>query len=237
MRCSLYPRLSEAIEFLPRLRRELAVGAAHPPPRVGLAVELVPICEEGLFGYEVAPDRETHTYIIVGRNTGGEATLRRTVYGARPRNGLQLAAVDGYVVAQRACRPLPGILTRDVGFDDWAPAVEAAWCQLLFPGGLRRPALVREQANGCLDEALSVAYSYLAAWDPFIMFCGLPSEAEQGFRLFGAHAGEHGELIFQRPDIWVLRWKTPPRAVYESWSITLPDTDACGDAAGRGRQA
>jgi hypothetical protein len=30
-------------------------------------------------------------------------------------------------------------------------------------------------------------------------------------------------LIFPRLDIWMLRWKAPPHAVYESWSVVLPD--------------
>ena len=37
--------------------------------------------------------------------------------------------------------------------------------------------------------------------------------------------GEHGELIFQRPDIWMLRWKAAPHAVYESWSVALSEPD------------
>jgi hypothetical protein len=65
----------------------------------------------------------------------------------------------------------------------------------------------------------------LAAWDPFIRFFGLPNEAQHGFALHGA-AGERGELISQRLDIWILRWKSPPNAIYEEWSVVLPDRDA-----------
>ena len=79
-----------------------------------------------------------------------------------------------------------------------------------------------------MREALAVTYSHLAHWNPFIRFCGIPNEAQHGFALAGRH-GEHGELIFQRPDIWMLRWKAPPRAVYESWSVALADPDAASD--------
>jgi hypothetical protein len=84
------------------------------------------------------------------------------------------------------------------------------------------------------DEALSIAHSHLAHWNPVIQFFGLPDEAQQGFALEGAK-GEHGELVFQRPDIWMLRWKAPPQAVYESWSVALPDPDAASDTAHRNR--
>jgi len=46
----------------------------------------------------------------------------------------------------------------------------------------------------------------------------------------GSH-GEHGELIFQRPDIWMLRWKAPPHAIYESWSGAPADLDAVNNLA------
>jgi hypothetical protein len=75
-----------------------------------------------------------------------------------------------------------------------------------------------------LDAALSIAYSHVAKWDPFIQFYGLPQEAQRGFALHGT-TNERGELIFQRPDIWMLRWKAPPDAVYESWSVVIPDVD------------
>ena len=93
---------------------------------------------------------------------------------------------------------------------------------------------MREHVHQCLDEALSIAHSHLAHWNPFIQFFGLPNEAQQGFALKGVD-GEHGELVFQRPDIWMLRWKAPPQAVYESWSVVVPDLDAARDAAHRNR--
>ena len=82
------------------------------------------------------------------------------------------------------------------------------------------------------SRALSIAHSHLAHWNPFIQFFGLPDEAQQGFALKGAN-GENGELVFQRPDIWMLRWRAPPQAVYESWSVVVPDLDAARDTVHR----
>jgi hypothetical protein len=56
----------------------------------------------------------------------------------------------------------------------------------------------------------------------------LPNEAQQGIALTDA-SSERGELLFQRPDVWMLRWKAPPQAVYESWSVVVDDPDAAGD--------
>ena len=55
---------------------------------------------------------------------------------------------------------------------------------------------MREHVHRCLDEALSIAQSHLAPWNPFIEFCGLLNEAQQGFALRGAK-GEYGELVFR----------------------------------------
>ena len=45
--------------------------------------------------------------------------------------------------------------------------------------------------------------------------------------------GENGALNIQQtdynndglPDIWMLRWKAPPLAIYESWSVALTEPD------------
>jgi len=145
-------------------------------------------------------------------------------------------AVNGHILsrAERAARYCTQ--QRDSHFSDWSAAAESAWAclLLLFPERPRRPIAVREHVHRCLDEALAIAHSHLAYWNPHIQFCGLPNEAQLGFALKGAN-GEHGELVFQRPDIWMLRWKAPPQAVYESWSVVLPDPDAASDATHRNR--
>jgi hypothetical protein len=233
---SFCPRLSEARRLLPLLRGHLIEVGSHYPLPVGLALDLLPIVEDGLFGYELVPDRKAHTYLTIGCNERGEPMLRKTLYGVGAPNALQLVAVDGHVLSrsERACRY--SIQQRDARFPDWPAAAEAAWAQLasLFPERPRHLAAVRQHAHLCLDEAMSIAHSHLAQWNPFIAFSGVPNEAQQGFALTGA-GGEHGELVFQRPDIWMLRWKAPPHAVYESWSVVVPDTEVASDAMHRHR--
>jgi len=227
-----YPRLSEARHLLPLLRSHLIAAASRYPISTGLAFELLPIVEDGLFGYEIVPDRNSHTYLTIGCDAQGEPLLRRTSYGVGAPNTLQLAAVNGRIWSRSERASRYSSRHRDSRFSDWPAAAESAWAQLLFlfPERPRQPVAVREHAHRCLDESLSIAYSHLAHWNPVIQFCGLPNEAQLGFALKGAN-GEHGELIFQRPDIWMLRWKAPPQAVYESWSVALPDPDAASDTA------
>jgi hypothetical protein len=221
------PRLSEARHLLPLLRSHLVAAATLYPLPSGLAVDLLPIVEDGLFGYELVPDRVTHTYVTIGCNEQGEPVLRKTVNGVGVPNALRLVAVNGNQLSgtERAEHYRP--LQRDARLPDWAAAAETALAQLLtlFPQRPRRPITFRENWHRGLDEALAVAYSHLSHWNPFIRFCGIPNEAQHGFALVGRN-GEHGELIFQRPDIWMLRWKAPPHTVYESWSVALADPDA-----------
>jgi hypothetical protein len=221
---------------LPLLRSELVAAASCYPLPAGLALDLLPIVDDGLFGYELVPDRATHTYVTIGRNAQGEPVVRKTLYGAGAPNALKLVAVNGHILSrtERAARYCTQ--QRDSHFSDWSAAAESAWAQLLilFSERPRQPIAVREHVHRCLDEALSIAHSHLAYWNPHIQFCGLPNEAQLGFALKGAN-GEHGELVFQRPDIWMLRWKAPPEAVYESWSVALADTDAASDPTHRNR--
>jgi|GEM_PF-695021 len=230
------PRLSEARHLLPLLRSHLIAAASRHPLAAGLALDLLPIVEDGLFGYELVPDRKTHTYLTLGCNGQGEPVLRKTLYGVGAPNPLQLVAVNGHILSRRERAARYSTQQRDYHFTDWPAAAESACAHLLslFPERPRQPVGVRQHMHRCLDEALSIAHSHLAHWNPFIQFCGLPNEAQHGFRLMGVK-GEHGELVFQRPDIWMLRWKAPPQAVYESWSVVLPDVDAANDSAHRDR--
>ena len=221
------PRLSEAMHLLPLLRRHLVAAASRYALTPGLTIDLVPIVEDGLFGYELLPDRNTHTYVTIGCNAQGAPVLRKTLYDVGATTALQLVAVNGHILSRRVRASRYDSQQRDSHFPDWPAAAESAWAHLLilFPERPRQPVAVREHVHRCLDEALSIAHSHLAHWNPFIQFCGLPNEAQQGFALKGAN-GEHGELVFQRPDIWMLRWRAPPQAVYESWSVVVPDLDA-----------
>jgi hypothetical protein len=221
------PRISEAQHFLPLLRRQLYAAAKHVPLSSGLRIDLLPIVEDGLFGYELVPDRKAHTYVTIGCNAHGEPMLRKTAYGDGARNALHLVAVEGRVGSKPGAGERYRTDERDTVFPSWVAAAESAFAQLLvlFPDRPRQPAIIRDEAHRCLDEALSVARSYLAQWDPHIHFFGVPNEANLGFGLTGVGA-QRGELVFQRPDIWMLRWKAFPDAVYESWSVVLPESQA-----------
>lgn len=95
-------------------------------------------------------------------------------------------------------------------------------------GESRQVPVLRETAHRWLDKALVVAHSHLVRWDPVIEFFGLPNEAHLGFML-SSGSGEHGELIFQQPDTWALRWSAPPEVVCESWSLRVEDLEAGND--------
>ena len=201
------------------------MSSARPLPK-GLSIELVPILEEGLFGFELEPDRDAHAYLIIGCNAQGAPVLRETLYDTRAPNALQLVAMDGQRLSRPEREARFRAQRRDSKFNDWPDAVEALWNRLatLFPGHPRPSVALPDATNRSLEGALSVAWTHLAPWDPFITFCGLPNEAKLGFALEDANGG-HGVLVFQRPDIWMLRWKAPPDAIYESWSVVLPDID------------
>ena len=60
------PRLAEAKTLLPLLRRELVLAAPRYTLPTDVALELLPIVEEGIFGYELVPERRTRTYLTIG---------------------------------------------------------------------------------------------------------------------------------------------------------------------------
>jgi hypothetical protein len=223
---SFCPRISEAKQQLPLLRAQLVGAASRYTLPADLSVDLLPIVEAGLFGYELVPDRSTSICLTIGFDEKRAPVLRKTSYGTEAPTFLRLAAQDGRAVIRN---PPEAHRTqqRDSIFSDLQSAVESTWDQLgsLFPDKPRQPIELDETPHRVLDEALHVAHSHLAAWDPFIEFFGIPNEAQQGFALRGAN-GARGELLSTRPDIWILRWKAPPHAVYEEWSVVVPGTDA-----------
>jgi hypothetical protein len=214
------PRLSEARHLLPLIRGQLAAAASRRP--LATALELLPIVEDGLFGYELVPDRETHTYPIIGCNDRGEPVLRKTSYCIGAPGALQLVAVDGRLLSrvERAARY--SSQRRDAVFPSWVAAAEQLL--VMFPEGSRRTPVLRENMHRWLDQALTVAHTHLVHWDPFIQFFGLPNEAQLGFALTGM-GGEHGELIFHEPDTWTLRWDAPPEVVNASWSVLAQEPE------------
>jgi hypothetical protein len=229
-----FPKLSEARHLLPLVRMYVVAAAARYPLPCDLALDLQPIVEEGLFGYELVPNRETHTYLTLGCNPLGKPTLRKTSYGAGGSHTLQLVSVNGQLLSRSERAARFTTQQREIQFPDWDAAAESALAQLigLFPERPRQPVSIAEDAHRALDAAIAIAHSHLAVWNPMIHFHGLPDEAQQGFALKGGN-GEYGELVYQRPDIWMLRWKTPTAAVYESWSVVLPKLDSTASVSRR----
>jgi len=224
---SYCPRLSEAKHLLPLLRRYL-VGAA--PDALATPIDLVPIVEDGLFGYELIPDRDMHVYPIIGRNAQGEPVLRRNSYAGAP-TALHLVTVDGALnfKSRRAARS--SIQRRDTVYPNWLAAAESAWTHLRTLVDLpRQTPILRENTHRWLDRSLAVAYSQLDVWDPFIEFLGLPNEAQLGFVLSGTD-GEHGTLIFHQPDTWSLRWNAPGAAIHRSWPTDMRDVETAIERA------
>jgi hypothetical protein len=224
---SFCPRLSEACHILPLIRGHLIAAA---PASLATALELLPIVEDGLFGYELVSERRTHIYPIIGCNAQGRPVLRKNSYGVGAPEALRLVTVNGRRLSRNGSPAHLRVQRHDFVFPDWGAAAESAWAQLLplFPDRPRQPPVLREIPHQWLDDALLVARSRLIRWDPFIEFFGLPNEAHLGFALSGA-GGEHGELAFHQPDTWALRWNAPPDVVYQSWSAlpgdVVPDDD------------
>ena len=135
MLSSFWPRLSEARYFLPLLRSHLLASAAAFPLSAGLALDLLPIVEDGLFGYELVPDRNAHTYLTVGCNARGNMVLRRTLYGDGAPHSLQLVALNGQLLSRSERAARYRLQQRDICFADPAAAADATWAQLLalFP--------------------------------------------------------------------------------------------------------
>src|SRR5262249_6640934 len=85
------PRVSEAMRLLPELRGHLVAAAPHFPVPIDLSLDLLPIVEDGIFGYELVPDRETRTCLTIGFNEAGVPVLRKTSYGTVVPSALRLA--------------------------------------------------------------------------------------------------------------------------------------------------
>jgi len=227
------PRLSEAKTLLPLLRAQLIAAAPRYSLPNNISLDLLPIVEDGLFGYEIVPDRNTHTYLTVGWYETGDAALRRSLCYVGAHSTLRLAALNGESVACSNFSPRNCPQKRDSRFAETSDAVESALSQLvaLFPERPRKVVAFQVNEHRYLDEALATAHAYLSQWNPFIEFVGLPNEAQFGFALKGDH-GEQGELVSRRPDMWVLRWKSASVNIYEEWAVVLPDSGApCASAS------
>ena len=94
------PRLSHAMLLLPLLRAQLAGVASHYSLPAGLEIDLLPIVEDGLIGYELLPSRDTHTYLTLGADTDDVPVVRSNLYCTFAPSALRLATVSGRALMQ-----------------------------------------------------------------------------------------------------------------------------------------
>lgn len=221
---ALYPLLSQAATILPLVRGHVAEAAGRCGLPLGFSLDMVPILEEDLLGYELAPSGVVDTCLTLGCKPDSQPVLRKETLANAPPGALQLVTLDGRTIA-RAHRALPSRSgRRDLRFPDWPSAAKFAWAELetLFPGAPRRPPLLNLGQNASLERALLAAAARLKQWNPIIHFCGLPNEEQLGYALYGADGGR-GELFFRLPDQWTLRWKSAREVVCAAWSTVAPD--------------
>lgn len=237
----LYPLVSQAAAILPVVRGHIVEAAGKCNLPVGFSLDMVPILEEDLFGYELTPLGAAETCLTLGCKADGEPVLRKECLTHSLVDAPRLASVNGRPVDHRlqSVRSRQG--RRDFRFSDWAAAAKFACDELeaLFPGAPRRPPALNLGPNASLERALFAVATRLAQWNPFIHFCGLPNEEQLGYALCGIDGGR-GELMFRHPDRWTLHWKSTREIVREAWTVVahnLPLVRCETSASGGDRRA
>ena len=220
------PRISQAKDLFPIVRSHLAAAAAVHSIPAGLSLDLLPIVEDDVAGYEILPNRPAYTYLTLGWDQRGKPVLRESAYLDGPPSGLRVVSVEGQTVPLSDSGALHRLRQRDSVLPDWPTAAEAVWSELarLFPQEPRHAIELHDLRYEELDEALGVAYRYLADFDPLIEFCGVPNEAQYGYALTDAKGGR-GQLIARHPETWTLWFQSSTGTVHEEWSM-LPGSDA-----------
>jgi len=219
-RCAL-PRLSEATRLLPSLRARL-VAAAVSSGGLPASVELLPIVDDGLFGYELVPDRHAQAYVIVGRDDDGVPVVRTTSYGNGAPDALRLAAVNGRLLSWRAVAARQRAERHDERPPDWPATAQRALAELdrQFPHRAHDAFAIGESHAG-LEQALAWAHARLARWDPLIHFFGVPNEAQMGFALTST-GEERGKLVGDAQGGWTLYWDSATAVLRESAPAVAP---------------
>jgi hypothetical protein len=237
----LYPLVSQAAAILPVVRGHIVEAAGKCNLPIGFSLDMVPILEEDLFGYELTPLGAAETCLTLGCKSDGEPVLRKECLTPPPLDAPRLASVNGRPVHQGPKRMGSRSGRRDFRFSDWASAAKFACDELesLFPGAPRRPPMLNLGPNASLERALLAVAIRLAQWNPFIHFCGLPNEEQLGYALSGTDGGR-GELMFRHPDRWTLHWKSTREVVHEAWTVVahnLPLVRCETSASGGDRRA
>jgi hypothetical protein len=213
------PRISQAKDLFPIVRAHLAAAAALHSLPAGLCLDLLPIVEDGLAGYEILPNRASQTYLTIGWDQRGKPVVRESSYLDGRPSGLRVVSVDGQAATADPAGPRR-LRQRDSVFPDWPSAAEAVWSELslLFPQEPRHAIELHDLRHEELDEALATAYRHLAESDPHIDFCGVPDEAQYGFALTDPKGGR-GQLVARHPETWSLWFQSSTRMVTEEWSM------------------
>lgn len=221
-----WPRISQARDLLPLVRAHLVAAAAHSSLPAGVSLELMPIVEDGLIGYEFLPNQAKNIYLTIGCDGSGAPVLRESSYRTLPQSVLRLASVNGRALPRDGIAAGLRLQQHDTVFRDWSLTSEAAWRGLaaLFPEEPRHAIEVRGAWHECLDCALAIADAHLAGCDPCIDFCGVPNEAQYGFALTEVGGGR-GRLTSRRPGTWVLWFQSAEITLNEEWSVSLPGID------------
>src|SRR5262245_1700207 len=89
------PRISQAKDLFPIVRAHLAASAALHSLPAGLSLELLPIVEDGLAGYEILPNRVTPTYLTIGWERRGRPVVRESSYRDGSPASLRVVSADG----------------------------------------------------------------------------------------------------------------------------------------------
>jgi hypothetical protein len=227
------PRLSQAMLLLPLLRAQLGAAASRYSLPAGLEVELLPIVEDALFGYELLPNHDTHTYLTLGADDNNAPIVRNNLYCASAPSALRLATVSGRPLLKHEIDAWDEIEQRDVRYPDWPSAAAAVWAELarLFADAPRYAIAIQDAGHGALDQVLAIARSRLRGFDPSIEFCGIPDEAQYGYVLKDARGG-HGNLVLRSRGSWELHWTARASHIDEQWRATPFDGEAAWACAG-----
>jgi len=226
------PRLSHAMLLLLLLRAELGNAASRYSFPAGLEAELLPIVEDGLLGYEIVPNRDTHTYLMLGADANNAPVVRRNLYCTSAPSALRVATVSGSALMQHEIDAWDDIEQRDVCYPDWRSATAAVWSELatLFADTPRYAIAIHDAEHAAFDRTLAVARTRLRGCDPSIEFCGIPEEGQYGFVLKSARGG-HGNLVLRSRGAWELHWTTATTQIDEQWPARqASDGDAWASA-------
>ena len=212
------PRLSDANALLPLIRSHVEAEAARRP--LPVLLDLLPVFDDDLFGYELLPECSLDDFVILGRDAADAPVVRRTRCGGTSPAALRLAAVNGRPASWRAYVPSARIVRTDERVGGWTVAAATALAALRASVGehpvaaLRWQVQVRE-AHAGLERALAWTGARLGSIDPRIQFFGLPNEAQIGFSLVGDDDAQ-GRLALDGAAGWTLQWNAPDGSLAES---------------------